>query len=273
MPGRVCRAFFYRMIIFLDIDGTLIDEKDHSMPESTKQAIAQARKNGHICMINTGRAGSMVGPEIRDLVELDGFVMGCGTMIEYAGRIIFHKTFSVAEAEEIITGLRKYRIDAVLEGSEVCFCDAPKEMNTDEFGQFVTGWMKLGYARDTVAKAPGHFDKFYCYMGDKDLRDGFMQEFGDRLDFVDRERGYYEVTPKGFSKASGIRTLAKLLEIPMEETAAVGDSNNDLSMLECAQYAIGMGKSSQRVKEIADFITTDIQQDGIRNAFRWLGVI
>lgn len=269
----MCRAFFYGMIIFLDIDGTLIDEKDHSMPESTRQAIIQARKNGHICMINTGRAGSMVGPEIRDLVELDGFVMGCGTMIEYGGRTIFHRTFTVPEAEEIITGLRKYRVDAVLEGSEVCFCDAPEEMNTAEFEQFVTRWMRLGYVRDVIAKAPGHFDKFYCYMGDESLRDGFMREFGERLDFVDREHGYYEVTPKGFSKASGIRTLSKLLGISMDETAAIGDSNNDLSMLECARYAIAMGQSSRGVLEVADYITTEIQKDGIRNAFRWLGVI
>ena len=268
----MCRAFFYNMIIFLDIDGTLIDEK-HSMPESTMQAIAQARENGHICMINTGRAGSMVGPEIRGLVELDGFVMGCGTMIEYGGRTIFQRGFTVAEAEIIIAALRKYQVDAVLEGSERCFFNPPEEMYTKEFADFVTRWMTLGYPWDTVDKSPGHFDKFYCYMGNQVLRDGFMQEFGDRLDFVDREHGYYEVTPKGFSKASGIRTLVQLLGLSMEETAAIGDSNNDLSMLECVHHAIAMGKSSQKVLDVADYVTTDIRENGIWNAFKWLGVI
>ncbi len=278
------------MILFFDIDGTLVDEKTHMMPESAKAAINTARANGHICMINTGRAAAMVGPEIRNLVELDGYVMGCGTMIEYRGEILFHQSFSKEQAEHIITGLRKYRIDAVLEGAEHCYCALPEEMYTKEFQDFTKRWMLLGYERQNVAQAPGHFDKFYCYMGEEKARRGFMEEFAEELEFIDRERGYYEVLPKGFSKADGIRRVQEHVRGSLTtkpdnmhkteseqtlflETAALGDSNNDLSMLQAATYAIAMEQSSQEVLRIADFVTTDLQEDGIRNALEWLGVI
>lgn len=261
------------MIIFFDIDGTLIGNEDHIMPESAKDAIRQARANGHICIINTGRAGNMVGPEIRNLVEMDGYLFGCGTMVEYRGEILFHQTFTRQEARDIIEGLRRHRIDAVLEGAYHTFCPPEEEAFTEEFADFCRKWVSDGYKSVSWEGAEGHFDKFYCYMGEQQSREAFMAEFADRLDFIDREQGYYEVTPKGFSKASGMEKLAELLGISMADTAAIGDSNNDLSMLACASKSIAMKESSEEVLKIADFVTTDVHADGIRNALMWLGVI
>ena len=93
------------------------------------------------------------------------------------------------------------------------------------------------------------------------------------MDFIDRERGFYEILPKGCSKASAIRHMAKLLQIPMEDTVAIGDSNNDLSMLKCVGTSIAMGNSTQNILDMADYITTDVDKDGIWNALEWLGVI
>ena len=59
----------------------------------------------------------------------------------------------------------------------------------------------------------------------------------------------------------------------MEDTVAIGDSNNDLPMLQCAHTSIAMGNSSKQVLEAADYITTDVDKDGIWNALKWLGVL
>ena len=44
-----------KKIVFFDIDGTLVDEKTHDIPESTRKAIRELRANGHLAFINTGR--------------------------------------------------------------------------------------------------------------------------------------------------------------------------------------------------------------------------
>lgn len=259
------------MLIFFDIDGTLIGEETHIMPESAKGAIRRARENGHICMINTGRSKKLVGPDITGLVEFDGFVMGCGTMITYRGETLLHKTFLEEEARRIIDGLQRYRIDAVLEGSENNFCDSDDRIFTETFRQFIHRFDRLQY--EGYEKAPGHFDKFYAYADSAEKMNAFRREFEALLDFVDRRGGYFEITPKGCSKASAMRFVSEKLGIPMSRTVAVGDSSNDIPMLACAGIGIAMGNASEEVKEFADFVTASVEEDGIRKALSRLGVL
>lgn len=259
------------MIIFFDIDGTLISDPRGRLPQSAIDAIKRARENGHICMINTGRSQALVGENITGDVEFDGILMGCGTMINYHGETIMHQTFSAEEARAIINGLHKYGIDAVLEGSEINFRDSEERIVTEVFRKYIHQFDHLHYK--SFEEAPGHFDKFYSYVDNVKKMKDFQTEFGDRLDFVDRKGGYFEVMPKGFSKASGMRFIAERLGIPMSLSVAIGDSSNDIPMLECAGIGIAMGNATEDVKSIACYITSDINQDGIKNALSWLSVL
>lgn len=257
-------------ILFFDIDGTLIDRKFQMLP-STREAISTARRNGHICMVNTGRTYKMVGDYLADWVEFDGCLCGCGTMITYHNQQLLHKTFTKAEAEHIIAGLEKYGIDAVLEGSENNFQKALHDMHTERFRSYMSQFSNLEYG--SFEEAKGHFDKFYCYVGEDSYRRGFFKEYEEMLDYIDRERGFYEIVPKGYSKASGMKYVADYLHVSMEDTVAIGDSNNDITMLEAAHTAIAMGNSSKAVLSLADYVTTDVAEDGIWNALKWLGVL
>lgn len=259
------------MLIFFDIDGTLMEQPFAPMAHSTKRAIEQARANGHVCVINTGRTLKLVGENITGQTEFDGLLLGCGTMITYHDEVLFHHTFGEKEAKRIIDALRRYEIDAVLEGSENNYLNYEEEMFHDSFVRYIKKFTDWSYG--TYADAMGHFDKFYAYTEDRSKMEAFMQEFAEELEYVDREKGYFEIMPKGCSKASAMEILAKHLNIPMEETAAIGDSTNDIPMLECARYAIAMGNSTPAVKDMADFITTDVDKDGIEVALEWLGVL
>lgn len=260
-----------KKIIFFDIDGTLIDEKTKHMLDSTKEAIRIARANGHICIINTGRTKRLVGKGITDQAEFDGLLMGCGTMIEYRGEVLFHKTLSYDQSVRILDALKKYRIDALLEGRTENFSDSLENMYTESFKSFARGYAGRNY--DTYENAPGNYDKIFAYTDDSAAMEAFQQEFADELDFIERENDFREIVPKGYSKATAMQFIADKLHIPMENTVAIGDSNNDLPMLKCANTSIAMGNSTEEVLEIADYITTDVNEDGIWNALKWLGVL
>lgn len=260
-----------RKIIFFDIDGTLIGEKSHIMLESTKEAIKRARANGHICIINTGRTQKLVGKDITELVDFDGYIYGCGTMVTYHEEEIFHVTFSKEMCQRIVDALRKYEIDAILEGKENDYHDALASIHSQSFREFVTLFTEKDYG--SYEEAIGRFDKFYAYVEDKTKMHAFEAEFLGELDFVDRDFGYYEIMPVGCTKASGIDCLVKELGISMENTVAIGDSSNDLPMLLHTHTAIAMGNSPEHIKEIADYVTTDVDENGIWNALQWLGVI
>ncbi|MCM1567871.1 MAG: HAD family hydrolase [Roseburia sp.] len=258
-------------MIFFDIDGTLISKQEDGIPDSAVRAIRQAQKNGHVCLVNTGRSYKLVGGWLPKLLEFDGYLCGCGTHIIYRGRTLIHKTFPGELSRHMIERLERYGIDAVLEGSENNYHNRLERMHTKVFHDYMLRFAGEGYG--SYEEAPGHFDKFYCYAPESGQIQGFRREYGEWLDFIDREKGFYEVVPRGFSKAGGMRRVAEHLGVSMEDTAAIGDSNNDLSMLKCAHAAIAMGNGSRAVKEIADYVTGEVEGDGIRDALDWLGVL
>lgn len=258
-------------LICFDIDGTLIGNVGQQIPESARRAVRTARENGHICVINSGRTRILVGREITDQVEFDGYLLGCGTMVIYHGKELLHKTFPRELSLRIMEGLARHKIDAILEGWADNYCADLDELHTETFRNFARPFQGVYYSG--LEHAPGNFDKFYAYVDNKEQMDAFAAEFAEELDFIDREKGFYEILPKGYSKASAIEYLAGILGIPIEDTVAVGDSNNDLPMLEYAGCSIAMGNASRAVLDMADYVTTDVMEDGIWNALKWLGVL
>ena len=241
------------------------------MSESTKEAIRIARANGHICMINTGRTKRLVGEDITGQVEFDGLLLGCGSEIEYRGRRLMHKTFTLKESQAILDAMKKYHVDAILEGSREDYAPRGEEVFSQAFRDMAAEIEERKY--DRYANALGNFDKLYAYAETPEGMDAMKRELAGILDFIDREHGYHELVPTGYSKATAIRYITDYLKIPMEDTVAIGDSNNDLPMLQYAHTSIAMGNSSEQVLETADYITTDVDKDGIWNALKWLGVL
>ena len=260
-----------RKAIFFDIDGTIFDTKARIIPENTVRAIEETRQNGHLCFINTGRTKSLVVPMITDYVGFDGLLLGCGTMITYGEICLLHHSFSTEMSEKIIEELSKRRIDVILEGSDALFFMDDDAYHYKVFRKYASRYQDSKHPG--VCNAAGRFDKFFAYTEDPDEMNLFMEEFKGELEMVDREEGYYEILPCGFSKATAIDFIVQKFGIPIEDTAAIGDSNNDLAMLEKAGTAIAMRRSSEAVLEMADYVTGDVERDGIRQALKWLNVI
>ena len=77
----------------------------------------------------------------------------------------------------------------------------------------------------------------------------------DRFDFIRSERRLYEILPKGNSKGNLLRKMAELLDISMEKTIAVGDYNNDVSMIRRAGIGFAVANAVPEAKAVADYIT------------------
>lgn len=94
----------------------------------------------------------------------------------------------------------------------------------------------------------------------------FTEYFKEDFTLIPHGTMVVEAVPKGYSKATGIEFLIKHLGGTKEQCYAFGDSINDLEMLQYVPHSIGMGNAVAKVKEIAEFVTTDVDEDGIANA-------
>ena len=77
----------------------------------------------------------------------------------------------------------------------------------------------------------------------------------------------------GVTKGDGIRKAVEMLGGDMKDTYGFGDSMNDASMLEACAVGICMGNGAEELKQIADYVTADIQDHGLSKAFRKFEII
>lgn len=103
--------------------------------------------------------------------------------------------------------------------------------------------------------------------------EAFHNVFKNTLEFILRGEGFYELVPLEFSKATGIKHLIEHLDIPHQNTYAIGDSTNDLSMLEYVKNSIAMGNSNPLLFDLVSFVTKDIEEDGIEYALNYYNII
>ncbi len=78
----------------------------------------------------------------------------------------------------------------------------------------------------------------------------------------------FEISKSGVTKSEGLLKLTKHLGVPMEQTMAIGDSENDYSIINAAGIGVAMGNADDDIKAIADYITTSNEEDGVGEAIK-----
>ena len=82
-----------------------------------------------------------------------------------------------------------------------------------------------------------------------------------------------ELVLKGHSKAAGMELLLAHLNVPREETMAIGDSTNDLPMFQVAKHTVCLAEGADELKAQAEFVTDTVLNDGIEKALKHYGLI
>lgn len=262
-------------LIFFDIDGTLIAEgSNHYVPDSTVKALELLKKNGHICVINTGRPYASLDALIKS-IKVDGYVCGCGTYIRMGHEILLAHHLDKELCNKILLELDNCNLEWMVEGEHALYY-SEKEYTTRitrDINSIKKSLPENIHCITPRDYANVQFDKFILRTKENSNYERFYSTFKNQLDFIDRGHKMFEVIPKNFSKATGMKFLENYLGIDHKNTIAVGDSSNDISMLEYAQTGILMGGVDESLYKYADYITAPIKEDGIYKAFEHYGLI
>lgn len=261
-----------RSIIFFDIDGTLVTEDARAViPQSTREAIKLTRQKGNLTFINSGRTAFNISPRVKEL-GFDGYICGCGTYIEYGGEVLFSRTIPQEECRSIAELMRKCRVTPVYEHSEGYFFD-DKAPIADGLKEFMEVFVDSGIdISGRVEDDDFGFDKFVIWVNPESDMELFTREIGKSFSIIDRGGGFYENVPLGYSKATGIEMVLKKLGISIDNAYAIGDSMNDLPMLEAVPNSIAMG-GAEKIYPYVSYITSPIEEDGIKNALLHFNLI
>ena len=159
----------------------------------------------------------------------------------------------------------------VLEGPEYIYVDG-SEFLDDPYVIYLRN--ELGDdLRPITGTETYHINKMSAEIGKADVAQ-FIADLGEEFAvIVHAAEGLVEVGKRGFSKATGIERVCKMLDIRKEDTYAFGDSANDLDMLSFVGHGIAMGNGTKEAKEAAEYVTAPINQDGICLGLEHYGLI
>ncbi|MDT3844947.1 MAG: HAD family hydrolase [Bacillota bacterium] len=266
-----------RKILFFDVDGTLMGY-DHVIPESTRLSLKETREKGNLVFVNSGRpVGTLRG--VMEMMDglVDGWICGCGTELIDGDQSILYYKMSQEQEQKIRSLQDDCEIAIFLEGRK-----GWQNLADDAFRLRHPGLrvffekMEAFNALDGKESREAYFEasKFCAKSDEKTDLEKFkrlVDEYG--FDVIDRNGMFFECVPKGYSKGIGVTKMLQHLNISPEESFAFGDSTNDIEMFRACGTAVAMGKHDPELTAYADYITTDLNDDGIRRAMKHFSLI
>ncbi len=259
-----------KQAVFFDIDGTMWDHTNF-IPQSTIEGIHKLRKNGVHAFVCTGRSRAYVkNPELLN-IGFDGIISGCGTMIEYHNEVVFYKKLDQDLIQNTVTFLKEHHAAVIMEGRFQLYVD-PEDFVDDPFIVRLRKELGSSLLPLTGSEADWEVSKFSCSVEDADM-EVLTRRLSADFDLLVHDISVMELVPKGCSKGTGILKICELLDIPVANTYAFGDSANDLPMFEVAGHSIAMGNASAVAKQKASYVTDDLHEDGIYHALEHFGLV
>ena len=265
-------------LICIDVDGTLLNSK-HKITKRTKDIILQAHKMGVHIVISTGRMytdaeyySNLIGVKSPVIASNGAFIKEKDN-----DKVIFKDVLGKSLSLELLEIFRKHSIKPYFSTPHKfyygnimfkLFYLVTKLLGTRSNkldAEYVFSWNQwekvLHKEKDNIVKGEIIYkDAALIY----ELRNELKTL--PQLEIVDSSRYNIEITRQGVSKGKAVAILAAFYGLTREEIITIGDSENDVSMLEYAGLGIAMGNATDNVKQKADYITDSNDQEGVANA-------
>ena len=253
--------------VFFDVDGTLISHKSKSIPESTKIALEKLREQGIKILLSTGRHLKELKKLPTNDIVFDGYILLNGQIcLDENQKLIFSHSFKEEDVNGLLEIFHKKEYPFVLVNSEGHYMNFVNEFVEIAMEGVSSPVPKVDQYRGeelyqaTAFILPSEDEKFAKILpgGCKLARWG---EHGADIIAIDG------------GKAVGMKFFEQKYKIKPEEMMAFGDAENDMDMISYAGIGVAMGNAKEDLKEIADYVTTDVDDNGIFNALQWFQLI
>ena len=272
-----------KKLIFLDIDGTLTAPGSNVPPQSALDAIRAAQAQGHKVFLCTGRNYDMLRPLLA--YGFDGAVASGGGYVFMDDQILFDCPMTEEQKERALRLFAEGGVLRTIEARDASYCDP----GMGEFLQQCSGgnsellrWREA-LEKDLGIRPMAEYDGrpiykvvFMCARAEQ-LAGAIRELEGEFYFLVQDLAGANclngELVNRKFDKGSGIRQVCRALDMPLSDTVGVGDSMNDLEMIETVGIGVCMANGSPNLKKRSDLVCPSVDEDGLAWAFRELGLV
>ena len=250
-----------------DMDGTLLNSQ-RKITDKVKLAIKKAVKAGVIFTVATGRMHISALPYVQELGIDVPVITYNGALIKYAsGDEVFASYLDKQLVQSLVDYAQEQNIHIQLYSDDKLYYSQENELS--KFYQTAAG--VTGHpVGDALVEYMDKVPKLLLIgrtpeEADRAARD-IAAKFAGQIVAVKSTPIYVELIKPGINKASAIAKMAEIYKVPSEAILAIGDSNNDITMLQAAHYGVAMGNANADVKKVAKYQVADCDHDGIAEA-------
>ena len=277
-------------LIFLDIDGTLLPPGSALIPESTQNALRQARANGHKLFLCTGRNLRMTQP-LLEYGLFDGSICSAGGYVLCDGKVLVNIPMEPEQAAGVRAALERHGVECTLEARDATYGGMQMirrwripQADRKPLNSEAERWRKAmedGMTINTLEDYKGEpiYKIVFIAEQEQDL-DEAKRLYEDQFVFCESKLDELgggmvngELINRKFDKGTGIQAICQYLKKPLADTIGFGDSDNDLQMTNAAGVSVCMANGSESLKKLCDRIAPSVYEDGIAKEFRALGLI
>jgi Cof subfamily protein (haloacid dehalogenase superfamily) len=264
----------YRLVA-IDVDGTLLDPS-HNLTPRNRAAVLSARHRGVIVCLATGKLLASVQPLIREL-GIDGMHITCnGAALMDSASAAPAVAWALSPTQQTAALAAVHEADAGIPvawyTSDAIFTDAMPGILDTTLAAYHEPAVRHVTTLDNRLPPPLKF----LMTGDETrllaLRDTLLKLIGADMTVVRTTSDFVEIMAPGVSKGVALRELARRLSIAPEEIVAIGDGENDISLIEAAGLGIAMGNAMPALRERASQLTLSNSEDGVADALERLGL-
>ncbi|MCK8817205.1 Cof-type HAD-IIB family hydrolase [Natroniella sulfidigena] len=253
-------------LVAIDLDDTLLAD-DLEISKRTVEAIEEAQKQGVRVVIATGRMHSSALPYAKLLGLENELITYNGALVKQLvdNQTLYHEPVSAELARQIAKVAQEYDLHINFYLDDLLYVN--KAGAEADYYEEVAGIKPILITEDLVDFVDQPSTKILIIENDKaKLKEAFAEltaKFSDSLTITTSKANFIEIMSQEVYKGNTLANLATELGIEAEEVMAIGDSYNDLEMIEYAGLGVAVGNAKEEIKEEADYITGANDEEGV----------
>ncbi len=255
-------------LVALDLDGTIVNDKLEISSKTLKLLGHLIQNTAVRVVIATGRMYASALPFARQVGVVEPLITYQGAMIrEFQGlqNILYHKPIAVPLAKQVLEVLQNNQFHANVYINDTLFTNHHNPHSTYYARMAGVTPVFSDSLLDAITEAPTKIMAIDDHRIDEMLH-LLNQHFPEKLSYCRSRTNFCEVIDAAASKWNALSHLAEQWGIHPDEIMAIGDQENDISMIQHAGIGVAMGNAPEHVKKVANLITETIHEDGAARA-------
>lgn len=258
-------------LVAIDLDGTLLNSHGH-ISQATCETIQKIRAKGIKVVLCTGRPFYSLSSILAQLqlTDTEEYVISFNGALLTAvlkAQPLFQRTLSFADYQELASLGEGLQIGYHAQCQEGIYTSRQTIHPYTAYDSYLN--------RTPIhCLSPESFQKLAIYkmmfVGEKEQLDAAIaripSEYSQRFNQMKSMDCFYEFLDRQVSKGQTLGRLAAHLQIDSTEILAIGDNENDLSMMKVSGISVAMGNAEEKIKQYADFVTKTNEDEGVNHS-------